>query len=135
MNGPASITVTPVRVADLLAEGERMPVYVHVIDHPDARVLVDRHNGAAPGPHPRHSGGRRRDWRASGRRRWRRAAALGRAEPAVRISTPVRYAFTQTRWASGITSFLARVTSLWKMGIARGLPFSHGASDEASRLG
>jgi N-acyl homoserine lactone hydrolase len=40
MNGPA-ITVTPVRVADLLAEGERMPVYVHVIDHPDARVLVD----------------------------------------------------------------------------------------------
>lgn len=35
------ITVTPVRVAELLAEGERMPVYVHVIDHPDARVLVD----------------------------------------------------------------------------------------------
>ena len=28
-------------VADLLAEGELMPVYVHVIDHPDARVLVD----------------------------------------------------------------------------------------------
>jgi N-acyl homoserine lactone hydrolase len=28
-------------VAELLAEGERMPVYVHVIDHPDARVLVD----------------------------------------------------------------------------------------------
>ena len=27
------ITITPVRVADLLAEGERMPVYVHVIDH------------------------------------------------------------------------------------------------------
>ena len=42
MNDPASITITPVRVADLLAEGERMPVYVHVIDHPDARVLVDR---------------------------------------------------------------------------------------------
>ena len=41
MNGTASITITPVRVADLLAEGERMPVYVHVIDHPDARVLVD----------------------------------------------------------------------------------------------
>ena len=41
MEGPAPITVTPVRVADLLAEGERMPVYVHVIDHPDARVLVD----------------------------------------------------------------------------------------------
>src|SRR4051795_10913462 len=41
MNARASITITPVRVADLLAEGERMPVYVHVIDHPDARVLVD----------------------------------------------------------------------------------------------
>jgi N-acyl homoserine lactone hydrolase len=36
-----SITVTPVHVADLLAEGELMPVYVHVIDHPEARVLVD----------------------------------------------------------------------------------------------
>ena len=35
------ITITPIRVADLLAEGERMPVYVHVIDHPDARVLID----------------------------------------------------------------------------------------------
>lgn len=35
------ITVTPILVADLLAEDERMPVYVHVIDHPDARVLVD----------------------------------------------------------------------------------------------
>ena len=34
-------TITPVLVAELLAEGERMPVYVHVIDHPDARVLVD----------------------------------------------------------------------------------------------
>jgi N-acyl homoserine lactone hydrolase len=34
-------TVTAVLVAELLAEGERMPVYVHVIDHPDARVLVD----------------------------------------------------------------------------------------------
>jgi N-acyl homoserine lactone hydrolase len=34
-------TITPLLVADLLAEGERMPVYVHVIDHPDARVLVD----------------------------------------------------------------------------------------------
>ena len=41
MNNLASITITPVLVADLLAEGERMPVYVHVIDHPDARVLVD----------------------------------------------------------------------------------------------
>jgi N-acyl homoserine lactone hydrolase len=36
-----SITVTPIHVADLLAEGELMPVSVHVIDHPDARVLVD----------------------------------------------------------------------------------------------
>ena len=36
-----SITVTPVLVADLLAAGDGMPVYVHVIDHPDARVLVD----------------------------------------------------------------------------------------------
>src|SRR5215208_3736196 len=41
MNAPASITVTPVFVADLHVEGERMPIYVHVIDHPDARVLVD----------------------------------------------------------------------------------------------
>ena len=41
MHAPASITITPVQVADLLAEGERMPVYVHVIDHPEGRVLVD----------------------------------------------------------------------------------------------
>jgi glyoxylase-like metal-dependent hydrolase (beta-lactamase superfamily II) len=41
MNAPALITATPVFVADLLADGERMPVYVHVINHPDARVLVD----------------------------------------------------------------------------------------------
>jgi N-acyl homoserine lactone hydrolase len=33
--------ITPVLVAELLAAGERMPVYVHVIDHPDGRVLVD----------------------------------------------------------------------------------------------
>jgi N-acyl homoserine lactone hydrolase len=33
--------ITPVLVAELLAAGERMPVYVHVIEHPDARVLVD----------------------------------------------------------------------------------------------
>jgi N-acyl homoserine lactone hydrolase len=37
----ASVTITPVHVADLLADGERMPVHVHVIDHPEARVLVD----------------------------------------------------------------------------------------------
>jgi N-acyl homoserine lactone hydrolase len=41
VNVPASITVTPVHVADLHVEGEVMPVYVHVIDHPEGRVLVD----------------------------------------------------------------------------------------------
>ena len=34
-------TVTAVLVCELLAEGERMPVYVHVIDHAEGRVLVD----------------------------------------------------------------------------------------------
>jgi hypothetical protein len=38
---PPPPTITPLLVAELLAEGERMPVYVHVIDHPDARVPVD----------------------------------------------------------------------------------------------
>ncbi len=38
---PTTVTVTPILVADLLAEDERMPVYVHLIDHPDARILVD----------------------------------------------------------------------------------------------
>ena len=63
MNAPVSITITPVRVADLLAEGERMPVYVHVIDHPGARVLVDTgmtelHPAAAGRviPHARNGG-------------------------------------------------------------------------------
>ena len=41
MNARASTTITPFLVADLYVEGERMPVSVHVIDHPDARVLVD----------------------------------------------------------------------------------------------
>ena len=41
MNPSSSITVTPVLVGDLGVEGERMPVYVHLISHPDARVLVD----------------------------------------------------------------------------------------------
>jgi N-acyl homoserine lactone hydrolase len=41
VNSPAAIRVTAVRVAELLAEGQLMPVYVHVIDHPDACVLVD----------------------------------------------------------------------------------------------
>ena len=34
-------TITPIRVGDLLAGDERMPIYVHLIDHPDGRVLVD----------------------------------------------------------------------------------------------
>lgn len=34
-------TIAPVLVAELLVEGGRMPVFVHVIDHPDARILVD----------------------------------------------------------------------------------------------
>jgi N-acyl homoserine lactone hydrolase len=38
---PSTITITPIHVGDLLADGARMPVYVHVIDHPDGRVLVD----------------------------------------------------------------------------------------------
>jgi N-acyl homoserine lactone hydrolase len=33
--------VTPVQVASLLAGEERLPVLVHVIDHPDGRILVD----------------------------------------------------------------------------------------------
>jgi N-acyl homoserine lactone hydrolase len=35
------LAITPIQVAELLVDGERWPVYVHVIDHPDARVLVD----------------------------------------------------------------------------------------------
>jgi N-acyl homoserine lactone hydrolase len=38
---PSPPTVAPLLVAELLVEGERWPVNVHVIDHPDARVLVD----------------------------------------------------------------------------------------------
>lgn len=41
MNAAASITVTPILVAELHIEGEVMPVYVHLIDHPEGRVLVD----------------------------------------------------------------------------------------------
>jgi N-acyl homoserine lactone hydrolase len=41
VNVAASIVITPILVADLLVEGEPMPLYVHVIDHPAARVLVD----------------------------------------------------------------------------------------------
>src|SRR4051794_19245078 len=41
MKAPPPTAITPIRVADLLAEEERMPLNVHIIDHPDARVLVD----------------------------------------------------------------------------------------------
>ena len=41
MTAPTSLTVTPVHVADLMADGALMPVNVHVIDHPQGRVLVD----------------------------------------------------------------------------------------------
>jgi N-acyl homoserine lactone hydrolase len=41
MNTPTQTTISPIHVAGLLADGEPMPVYVHVIDHPDGRVLVD----------------------------------------------------------------------------------------------
>src|SRR5690242_19401809 len=34
-------SITPVLAAELRADGNLMPVYVHVIDHDDARVLVD----------------------------------------------------------------------------------------------
>jgi N-acyl homoserine lactone hydrolase len=38
----SATTITPVFVADLLvAEDQRLPVYVHIVDHPDGRVLVD----------------------------------------------------------------------------------------------
>jgi N-acyl homoserine lactone hydrolase len=38
---PPPPTITPALVAELLVEGQRMPVFVYVIDHPDGRVLVD----------------------------------------------------------------------------------------------
>ncbi len=41
MNKRNTITITPVHMADLMAEGQPMPVYVYIVDHPDARVLVD----------------------------------------------------------------------------------------------
>ena len=41
MDAHRSISITPILVADLLAEDERLPVYVHLIEHPEARVLVD----------------------------------------------------------------------------------------------
>ncbi|MGO4298839.1 MBL fold metallo-hydrolase [Leifsonia sp. RAF41] len=41
MTIPESITITPIPVATLLAVEERLPVVVHVIDHPAGRILVD----------------------------------------------------------------------------------------------
>ncbi|MEP6842372.1 MAG: MBL fold metallo-hydrolase [Pseudolysinimonas sp.] len=41
MSTVSTLTVTPILVAQLLARDGRMPVFVHVIDHPDGRVLVD----------------------------------------------------------------------------------------------
>ncbi len=41
MSGRERISVTPIFVGDLHVEDERMPIYVHVIDHPEGRVLVD----------------------------------------------------------------------------------------------
>ena len=41
MSALASVAITPVLDADGHVEGERMPVYVHVVDHPEARLLVD----------------------------------------------------------------------------------------------
>jgi hypothetical protein len=42
MNAPASITITPVFVADLNVEGERMPIYVHVRGRVRRRKRRDR---------------------------------------------------------------------------------------------
>ncbi|QGN32616.1 MBL fold metallo-hydrolase [Microlunatus sp. Gsoil 973] len=36
-----SVVVTPICVGSLLAGEERMPVYTHLIDHPEGRLLVD----------------------------------------------------------------------------------------------
>jgi N-acyl homoserine lactone hydrolase len=41
MTASREITITPILVAELHVEGEVMPVLVHLIDHPDGRVLVD----------------------------------------------------------------------------------------------
>ena len=56
-----SITITPVFVADLLAEGERMPVDGEFELLPGIRLVP------VPGAYARHASGRRRDRRASGR--------------------------------------------------------------------
>jgi N-acyl homoserine lactone hydrolase len=36
-----SITVVPIRVGTLLAGEDRMPICIHLIDHPEGRILVD----------------------------------------------------------------------------------------------
>ena len=42
MGEPRPISISPINVGDLLvAEHEWLPVYVHVIEHPDGRILVD----------------------------------------------------------------------------------------------
>ncbi|GAA2749115.1 MBL fold metallo-hydrolase [Amnibacterium kyonggiense] len=42
MRAGRRITITPLLVGDLLvAEDERLPIFVHLIDHPDGRLLVD----------------------------------------------------------------------------------------------
>ena len=41
MNPSSPITITPVHVGDLLAAGDGLPIYVHVVDHPEGRILVD----------------------------------------------------------------------------------------------
>src|SRR5262249_10293773 len=37
----SSEDIRPLRVADVVAWGEPWPVYVHLVEHPDGRVLVD----------------------------------------------------------------------------------------------
>jgi N-acyl homoserine lactone hydrolase len=41
MSARRHATITPILVGELLVEGGRMPVLVHLIDHPDGRILVD----------------------------------------------------------------------------------------------
>lgn len=41
MDPAGAITITPIDVGELRAAGDGMPIFVHVIDHPDGRVLVD----------------------------------------------------------------------------------------------
>lgn len=41
MTSHECVAVTPIRVASLLAGEERLPVFTHVVDHPDGRMLVD----------------------------------------------------------------------------------------------